>query len=240
MLLPFNLRSTPRRAMLAPRIGSATLFFIHIPKCAGTSFRRVLKSWYGSDALFVDSGGLAEITRAASERARPPRAIAGHFAFGAHHAVPCQPYYVTLVRHPLDRFVSLYQHARAVSDHLFHDAAARMELEPFYDFCLDDAHARRQTMDIQCFFLSGARTFADAKAVIGARFSLVAPVEGYDRFVEVCARAVDRPALVRPPSNVSIADPLVDFARNSLAHRIERDHREDLLLHDYVRSRFPL
>ena len=240
VLIPFNLRPAPRRAVLAPPIGSATLFFIHIPKCAGTSFRRVLKHWFGPDVLFVDASGPAQIARAVSERETLPRAIAGHFAFGAHHAIPCRPYYVALVRHPLDRFVSLYKHARGAPDHHFHEAATRLELEPFYDFCLGDARARRHTLGIQCFFLSGARVFTDARAVIGARFSLVAPVESYDTFVEVCSRAVEKPSPKLAPSNVAAADPLIDFARTALAHRIEQDHREDLLLHDYVRSRFPV
>ncbi len=237
--LPFSLRSAQRRAVLAPRIGAATLFFVHIPKCAGTSFRRLLKRWYGRDVLFVDGGGSGELARAAAVRQAPPKAIAGHLAFGTHHAIPCRPYYVGLVRHPLDRFVSLYKHARTTPDHLFHAQASRMELEPFYDFCLEDRRARGQTVGIQCFFLSGAPTFDDAKAVIGARFSLVAPVERFDAFTDACARAAEKPAFREAPSNVSLPDPLADFAREALRRRVERDHFQDLLLHDYVRSRFP-
>ena len=238
MLDPFAGPPPLKRTPIAPRLGSTTLFFVHIPKCAGTSFRRLLKRWYGPDVMFVDHGGLSAVARAAALRKAPPKAIAGHFAFGVHHALPCQPYYASLVRHPLDRFVSLYRHARAVPEHLLHPQASAMPLEDFYDFCIRDHRARSQTVGVQCFFLSGARTFAEARPLIAARFSLIAPVEAYDSFVEACAEAADKPVLRAKPSNVGRPDPLVDFARQAIAHRIEQDHLQDLLLHQYVRARF--
>ena len=237
LLLPFSVAPARQRAEAARRVGSATLLFVHIPKCAGTSFRRIIKAWYGQKALFSDATA-PELARAVGDRAELPRAIAGHLPFGQHHTLPCRPFYVSLVRHPLDRFVSLYKHARAVPDHLFHGPASRLELEPFYDFCLQDRRARGQTMAVQCFYLSGSRAFEDARAVINARYELVAPVECYDRFVERCAEATGKPRLVQPPSNVGLPDAQVDFARAALARRVEQDHRQDLLLHEYVRSRF--
>ncbi|HEY5412933.1 MAG TPA: sulfotransferase family 2 domain-containing protein [Caulobacteraceae bacterium] len=85
-----------------------TLFFVHIPKCAGSSFRQVLKRWFGAEALFLDTHDEAELKAAADRLGRPPRAIAGHIPFGLHGELPVRPCYVSLVRHPLDRFVSFY------------------------------------------------------------------------------------------------------------------------------------
>ena len=215
-----------------------TLFFVHIPKCAGTSFRDVLKRWFAPDLLHFDAHDAETLARAVARRTAPPRAITGHFAYGVHEQLPGRPRYLSLVRDPLDRFVSLYKHARANLGHGFHEAAAHMDLDAFYDFTLVQPEARRETLGIQCYFLSRARSFEEARPLIDARFALLAPVERYPDFVRLCAADLGFEAPNRPPRNVAAADPRAEAAAAALAKRIARDHRQDLSLYQYVRDTF--
>ena len=64
------------------------LFFVHVPKCAGSSFRAVIRGWYGDDALFIETHDPAALAEAFHDRPRPPKAIAGHMPFGLHGALP--------------------------------------------------------------------------------------------------------------------------------------------------------
>ena len=214
------------------------LFFVHIPKCAGSSFRQVLKGWFGRDALFLDTHDVGELQRAVERLGRPPRAIAGHISYGLHGALGLRPCYVSLVRHPLDRFASIHGHARRTPGHALHEAARVMDLAAFYDFTLSNPGGRNRTLAIQCQFLSGARSFEEARRVIDRSYALVAPVERYEEFVAACAERFDRPAAIPPPRNVSPEGPVGEEVRAPLEQRIEADHAEDLRLYRYVCETF--
>jgi hypothetical protein len=223
----------------APQEAPEVLFFVHIPKCAGSSFRSVLKRWCGRDALFIDAGSPEALALGLEGRDRPPLAVAGHFRFGVHEALDCRPRYVSLVRDPADRFVSLYQHLVSVTDHSFHALATSMDLEAFYELCLRDPRLRGQTVGVQCHFLTRERTFEAARPLIDSAYELLAPVERYADFVAACGRLIGR----APPASVSarnVADrtPALEEAKQRLAPRIAHDHAEDLMLHRYVRERF--
>ena len=215
------------------------LFFVHIPKCAGSSFRQVLKRWFGPDALTFDSHDGAALAKRVESLPRTPRAIAGHFSFGIHQAISCRPIHVSLVRDPVDRLVSLYKHARAVKDHFLHGAAASQGLEAFYEHALRKPRSRGQILAIQCHFLSRARTFEEARAVIDRDFAVLAPIERFEDFVADCARIVGRaPPATVPIRNAGSSDPALDAARLAIAERVRAENPEDLQLYHHVRERF--
>ena len=199
----------------------------------------MLKRWFGEDALFLDTHDGAALAEAVDRRAVPPRAIAGHMPFGLHQGLPVRPCYVSLVRHPLERFVSFYRHARRTPGHPLHAAAARLDIEAFYDFSLGDERARGSTMGVQCFFLSRSRSFEAARAVIDRRYALLAPTERYGEFVAALAERFSRQSPELAPRNVGGEGPdALEAARASLGERIRADHAEDLRLFTYVCETF--
>ncbi len=218
--------------------GPEALFFVHIPKCAGSSFRQVLKHWFGPNAVFLDTHDDRALRTAVQRRRAPPQAIAGHIPFGLHDGLPVRPCYVSLVRDPLDRFVSFYKHARRTAGHSLHPAASRLDLEAFYHFTLADARARAATVAVQCHFLSRARTFEEARTVIDRRYALLAPTERYAEFVAACAERFGRAPPDAPPRNVGAEVVGIEAARAALGPRIQADHIEDLRLFQYVRETF--
>ena len=233
-----SLMGADRSHQPAEADGQETLFFVHIPKCAGSSFRQVLKRWFGRASVFLDTHDPGELERAVKRLGRPPRAIAGHIPFGLHAGVLKRPCYVSLVRHPLDRFVSGYGHARRTPDSPMHEAALRLDLEAFYDFTLQDPRAHGRTVAIQCHFLSRTRSFDEARQVIDRSYALLAPIERYESFVEACAERFGRDPTPPPPRNVSPEMSLGEEVRARLKGRIEADHIEDLRLYRYVSQTF--
>ncbi len=218
--------------------GAETLVFVHIPKCAGSSFRQVLKRWFGPAALFIDTHDAAALEQAVGRMESPPKAIAGHLPYGLHGGLQIRPAYVTLVRHPLDRFVSVFRHAQRTPEDPLHSAARELELEAFYDFTLSDPRARRRTVAVQCQFVAGDRSFEAARDALERAYVLAAPVERYEAFVRACADRVGRPAAIPPARNVS-PDAAIDQAlRTRLEARIADDHGEDLKLYRHVCAKF--
>ena len=226
-------RWLPPSDPLAP---DETLFFVHIPKCAGSSFRAVLKRWFGKGLLTSDTNDRELFRQRVAARADPPRAVAGHFAFGLHEGVASRPFYVSLVRDPVDRFVSVYKHARQTPGHVLNPAAAALDLEAFYEHTLVDPRARRRTVGVQCFFLARTPSFSAAWPIIARNYRLLAPAEAFDDFIREAADLFDKPAIPSPTRNRRPSEDRVALAARALEPRIRRDHHEDQQLYDRLRA----
>jgi hypothetical protein len=86
------------------------LISVHVPKCAGTSFRQVLDSLFGAQVWF-NYGAIFTQEQARAELVPPgARVIHGHFLADAFDRVIPERRLLTWVRHPVERVVSNYQH----------------------------------------------------------------------------------------------------------------------------------
>jgi|SRR5581483_9393592 len=122
--------------MSGPGRRDGPLLFSHIPKTAGTSLKNLLLCSV-PDTLLVYGGELAlgapdiAFIQRFRERPRPPL-VMGHFSYGVHRLLGILPRYVSVLRHPIDRVVSLYRHQRRVPDSPFKEQMeAGMSLRDF-------------------------------------------------------------------------------------------------------------
>jgi hypothetical protein len=132
------------------------IVFVHIPKTAGTTIRTALaKVYQPEERAFVyhpsvpDSVTMEMIAGWSEERRARLRLVMGHFEFGIHDHLPGTSHYVTMLREPMDRLVSLYdyfrtgsfpagtgaarQHARLVAEDIAIDAYAFDVKHPRWD-----------------------------------------------------------------------------------------------------------
>jgi len=93
------------------------VLFLHIPKTGGTTLENMLCAESPGRVLCYEPGfclrepGLqSEMDAIAARATGEIRAVSGHFSYGLHHGVsrPCR--YLTLLRDPVDRVISLYAH----------------------------------------------------------------------------------------------------------------------------------
>jgi hypothetical protein len=113
------------------------LIFLHLPKTAGSTLRRILERQYGSDAVLglYESTFGDEVATLTPEQMGSTRVIAGHFYFGVHEHLSGPWSYLTFLREPVERVVSHYHFVRRQPEHYLHEAALAMSLPEYVRFC---------------------------------------------------------------------------------------------------------
>ncbi len=121
------------------------IFFMHIPKTAGTTLRQIIQQQYGEEHIFSAYIGVGAATLSAhidrlklrlnqeSNQLDSPlkpevKLILGHVGFGLHEILGRELKYMTFLRHPVDRVISWYYHQQRVKDAKYHQESQYLSL----------------------------------------------------------------------------------------------------------------
>src|SRR5262245_16761585 len=86
---------------------NSVVIFVHIPKCGGMTFNEVLRSIYGPRLFYhAEIGDKLAITMAAD--LREFEAVTSHARYGLHERFGRPGVYLSIIREPLENFVSFY------------------------------------------------------------------------------------------------------------------------------------
>ncbi len=114
------------------------IIYLHIPKCAGTSMMGVLRRNYGKGFFRCPvGGGWRKLGGLLPEEKRGNvQCLTGHIPWGMHKYFENRAVkYVTMLRHPVERVVSLFWFIKTFKAHPYCKAAREMGL---YRFCQAD------------------------------------------------------------------------------------------------------
>ena len=120
-----------------------TVVFLHIPKTAGTTLTEILHGLEPPDKVHAVPVHPVEIPpldvimeefreTPLAQRSRI-RLLTGHYPYGIHEAIPRPARYVTMLRDPVSRAVSLYDYIRFHERHPLREVAASMDLRSFVE-----------------------------------------------------------------------------------------------------------
>lgn len=123
-----------------------TLFFVHIPKTAGTTFRSILDTIYqGSSVRVIDSLNIREsilcILAEPDDDKTQISLVQGHMGFGIHKDFPQAGSYVTFLRDPVRRVISHYTFDLRALRNPNHRMIRNMTIEEFSTLN-DNLHTR--------------------------------------------------------------------------------------------------
>lgn len=117
----------PAQRPLAP---DDTLYFLHIPKTAGTSFRTLLEDHFDQH-LVCPHLNLEDILGRPPSELSAYRLICGHHGWFLHSLVRGTPVLVTLLRDPVERSLSHFYHQRNRPDVWLHELVRDWTFEQY-------------------------------------------------------------------------------------------------------------
>jgi len=123
------------------------LIFLHIPKAGGSTFRPILRMQYPLKTFYtINRENGADFKELPLDKRQRVDVLRGHCFFGIHTYLPGNSCYVTFLRDPVERAISLYYYAQN-GDGPFGDAARELSLRDFVlsGVCpeLDNGQVRR-------------------------------------------------------------------------------------------------
>ena len=229
-----HLSDFPRPALIYdPR---KPIISLHIPKCAGQSFRRVLKKWFGERLLF----------HYFQEHNAPPSryplqagiCIHGHFnaarGFGVNDYYPGADQLITVVREPLEMHLSnyFYWKTKARDRQLKLGRITAGDENDYRD--INDFFLKRQKTPL-LNFLPADITPRNYKEIIEERFIWIGIVENLPAGIERLARILGFKPAVIPRVNVSArSETLAPELRDSFIER----HRFEFEIYQYVMEHY--
>lgn len=192
-----------------------TIFVVHIPKAAGTTLRVIIERQYPLQQIYKIKGNIQgdsqRFRELSDQKKRAYRVVFGHQCFGLHECLPedRRHTYITLLRDPAARVLSLWIYARYLSwDHYLHETAKQMSVETFVESgatcTADNAQVRQLCGDDQFVMESGKQhPYTDmlipfggvtrehlekAKANIEQHFAFAGVAERFDESLDAMRR----------------------------------------------------
>jgi Galactose-3-O-sulfotransferase len=238
--------------MLTPTQPQFTIF-LHIQKTGGITLQRILRRKLGRSLphralqLVKPAPQPTTLEAALQSKQMGDRYFAGHVCFGVHRQLP-QPFtYITMLREPVARVLSLYQYSRANTTAYYHKHAVDQSLEEFVLHSplmeLDNGQTRFLAGDTHDYFINRTpvgqcnQDLLDlAKHNIDTYFSWVGLMEYFDPSLLLLGKKMGWNHclyLRRNTGKEKHRDKVSDTLRNAIAER----NSLDIEIYEYAKQR---
>jgi hypothetical protein len=217
------------------------LIFIHIPKTAGSTLRPIMDRNYQRENIckldFLPRD-LDRFLRLPEEARSRIRVLQGHFPFGLHKHLSVPADYLTLLRDPVDRIISMYYWIHGNQEHVLNKLVRSMSLEDFADSGFEI------TANHQTSLLSGLTASADHDALAVARKHLQHEItafglnERFDESLLLFKKRLGWKHVFYSRRNVTRGRPPSSDVPDSVLDIIKKHNLLDLELYDFARRTF--
>jgi hypothetical protein len=216
------------------------VIFIHIPKAAGQTVNSIVARQYPRDQILHVKGSVGEARVLNSVAASRAKLVTGHVHFGVHREFHGASSYMTMLRDPVSRVLSLYRYIVSKPQHTLHSRVADIGL---MDFVAGSADAEEiengQTRQI-AGVTSGAPdagTLALAKRNLKEHFVVVGLLERFDESVLLFKRRLRWKMPYYVPKNVAADIPPEEPSADAI-EVIQRRNTLDADLYRYAADLF--
>ena len=223
---------------------SKAVIFLHMPKTAGTTFYDAIKFQYRKREIFTCSGIIENSVEMFNQlpdvKKQQIKFFKGHMTFGLHQFLTQPSTYISILRHPTKRFISLYYYLQQSTTHAQHHHVVGKSLHDF---------AQNQVIhhNFQTRFIAGRSAFdsacsdeeklAIAKANIDTHFAAIGIQERFDESLILFKHVLgwkNLPLYVRQnkskkPDHLDIEQSTIDL--------IEEKNSLDMQLYDYANQK---
>jgi len=217
--------------------------FLHVPKTAGTTLREIINRQFRPDLVYAVYStdpafhGLDDLKQLTPEQWSGLRVVLGHLDWGVAAWAPPETRFVTLMREPQDRVISLYHHQMtlyrspeqrlAIPDHIVGSKMIQC-----------DNHQTRILSGENPEFGECRQSMLDrAIENIETRFDVVGLTERFDESLLLMCAAFGWVIPYYAEENVSVARPLSDQLDGSDLEVIAEYNQLDSQLYQYAAQR---
>ncbi|THD47999.1 MAG: hypothetical protein E7774_03705 [Bradyrhizobium sp.] len=165
------------------------------------------------------------------------RLLDGHFSLGKEPKTGREPVYITLIRDPIERFLSDYYYRfEWAQDKQERHAFRRFEVDHFVDY----VYPRRawSELNLQCRYLARRGNFNAARESVDRRVFLAAPSNRIDDCLGLLRPVLNLGKVQAPRSNVGRIRQIRAQPSPGAVAKIREMVAEDIRLYDYVSTAF--
>ena len=221
------------------------IIFLHIPKTAGTTFREIICRQYESyaTAKFYPMGKyphkeFKEFKKDIEKQMRDIKCLIGHICMGwrCHELFPPPSTYITFLRDPVDKVISLYYFILKRPDHLLHNIlkSKKMGLAEFVSSGMTSEIDNGQTRALAC---NGAN-LEEAKNNIREKFIIVGFTERFDETLILLKKIFGWENLFYMRGNVNKNRPGKEDTPKEVFDIIRNNNELDIKLYKFAKERF--
>ncbi|MGQ0502019.1 MAG: glycosyltransferase family 2 protein [Panacagrimonas sp.] len=180
-------------ALPASLAAPVRIVFVHAPKTAGISLFNVLKDWAGADQAIRYPRAVPKHREALmalrGEKLDALRVVSGHFRYPVFRQACGDDWqYISVVRDPVDRIVSVYRYIKGWQEHPAHDEVRNLDFAGFFAWLNKNPH----NQNTQVKLLTGQDDLEQAKRVAG-QYRLIGSVSRMDLFERELGRLLGQP-----------------------------------------------
>ncbi len=225
-----------------------TIIFLHIPKTAGTSLRNMITKIYPGPQcllLYYPAPYSPDTIHTIEQQLSPAKILYGHVSFGIHQLLGVKdPQYMTFLRHPFARVISLYHHyARTEGTPYYSAIRGGLSLPAFLERRLTHETNNHMTRILSGYSKPGIldedKVLEQALSNLDQYFSFVGLTDQFEKSVALLAQQLNwarKPAI--PRLNVGKNTSKIIGLNSETQPILEKYNRLDKLLYERICQRF--
>lgn len=223
------------------------IVYVHIPKTAGTSLRIMLEDYAGAEGLFSaypEAGpphrAVTDWSSLSREEREKVRVVTGHYHFGAfdRYIDAGHKYFLTFLREPVDRIISLYKHLMAAHEKYKENPESLMKFcfeQPLQEIAEQiDNHQTRMIAGVPAKRQVTEKDMYEAQRIIESSFFFVGTTENFEEDTKRLAQCINAEKFYTKKENESLDRRSREYYSKSEISLVEHANRYDVELYRYV------